>query len=219
MPLRSLVSSLVLAGLAAVLLLTAPTTAQAQSLIDFLWGGSSEWGGAAADGQLRPEIHPGPDHRQLRRPPPLSHHPQGRGDQLPDRRAARAEPLAGHDHGLRQEGEPVLAADARHAEGKSQAAELGPRRPSDEPARRARHVPRRQHLPHPRHGRALDHRAGGLQGLHPHDQRGRARSLPARPRRHEGDRDLGALHRPSRSPPTTALPPPTTMCRNRCSRR
>jgi lipoprotein-anchoring transpeptidase ErfK/SrfK len=45
MQLRSLVSSLVLAGLAAVPLLSAPTTAKAQSLIDFLWGGSQEWGG------------------------------------------------------------------------------------------------------------------------------------------------------------------------------
>ena len=45
MPLRSLVSSLLIPGLAAVALLTAPQTAQAQSLIDFLWGGGKEWGG------------------------------------------------------------------------------------------------------------------------------------------------------------------------------
>jgi hypothetical protein len=42
---RSLVRSLVLAGLAATPLLTAPNAARAQGLIDFLWGGTDEWGG------------------------------------------------------------------------------------------------------------------------------------------------------------------------------
>ena len=55
MPLRSLVSSLVISGLAAVLLLTAPTTAQAQSLIDFLWGGSKEWGGGRQTVSFNPK--------------------------------------------------------------------------------------------------------------------------------------------------------------------
>jgi lipoprotein-anchoring transpeptidase ErfK/SrfK len=44
MPLRSPVCSIALASLAAIASL-APTTASAQGLIDFLWGGTSEWGG------------------------------------------------------------------------------------------------------------------------------------------------------------------------------
>ncbi len=59
MPLRSLVSSSVFAGLAAVLLLTAPTTVQAQSLIDFLWGGSTEWGGGRQTVSFDPKYTPG----------------------------------------------------------------------------------------------------------------------------------------------------------------
>jgi len=42
---RSLVCSLVLATLAATSLITVPNAAHAQGLIDFLWGGTDEWGG------------------------------------------------------------------------------------------------------------------------------------------------------------------------------
>lgn len=42
---RSLPGPVLIAGLAA-LLLTPPQSTQAQGLIDFLWGGSSEWGGS-----------------------------------------------------------------------------------------------------------------------------------------------------------------------------
>ena len=42
---RSLMRSIVLATLAATPLVTAPNTAHAQGLIDFLWGGTDEWGG------------------------------------------------------------------------------------------------------------------------------------------------------------------------------
>ena len=45
MSFRSLVRPLVLAILAATPLLTAPNSARAQGLIDFLWGGTDEWGG------------------------------------------------------------------------------------------------------------------------------------------------------------------------------
>ena len=45
MSLSSLVRPLVLAILAATPLLTAPNAARAQGLIDFLWGGTDEWGG------------------------------------------------------------------------------------------------------------------------------------------------------------------------------
>jgi L,D-transpeptidase catalytic domain len=45
MSFSSLVRPLVLAILAAPLLLTAPNAARAQGLIDFLWGGTDEWGG------------------------------------------------------------------------------------------------------------------------------------------------------------------------------
>ncbi len=59
MPLRSFVSSSVFSALAAVSLLTAPTTAQAQSLIDFLWGGSKEWGGEKQSVSFDPKYTPG----------------------------------------------------------------------------------------------------------------------------------------------------------------
>jgi len=42
---RSLMRSIVLATLAAIPLFTAPNAARAQGLIDFLWGGTDEWGG------------------------------------------------------------------------------------------------------------------------------------------------------------------------------
>ena len=45
MSFSSLVRPLVLAILAATPLLTAPNAARAQGLIDFLWGGTDEWGG------------------------------------------------------------------------------------------------------------------------------------------------------------------------------
>ena len=45
MSFSSLVRPLVLASLAATSLLTAPNDARAQGLIDFLWGGTDEWGG------------------------------------------------------------------------------------------------------------------------------------------------------------------------------
>jgi hypothetical protein len=45
MSFHSLVRPLVLAILAATPLLTAPNAARAQGLIDFLWGGTDEWGG------------------------------------------------------------------------------------------------------------------------------------------------------------------------------
>ncbi len=59
MPLRSLVSSLIFAGLVAVLSLTTPTPTQAESLIDFLWGGSSEWGGGRQTVSFDPKFTPG----------------------------------------------------------------------------------------------------------------------------------------------------------------
>ena len=48
-------------------------------------------------------------------------------------------------------------------------------------------------VPHSRHGRSLDHRHGRLQGLHPHVQRGCARSISACAGRHKGHRHLEAL--------------------------
>jgi L,D-transpeptidase catalytic domain len=58
MPLRSLVSSLIFAGLVAVPFLTAPTPTKAESLIDFLWGGSSEWGGKRQTVSFNPKYTP-----------------------------------------------------------------------------------------------------------------------------------------------------------------
>jgi lipoprotein-anchoring transpeptidase ErfK/SrfK len=59
MPLRSLVSTFASSSLVAAVLLTAPTTAQAQSLIDFLWGGSKEWGGEKQLVSFDPKYTPG----------------------------------------------------------------------------------------------------------------------------------------------------------------
>lgn len=55
---RSLLSSLLLAGVAATFP-TAPNPAQAQGLIDFLWGGSSEWGGGRQVVRFNPKYTPG----------------------------------------------------------------------------------------------------------------------------------------------------------------
>ena len=46
MPPRSLMSSLAFAALLGTASLVAAPQAQAQGLIDFLWGGSQEWGGS-----------------------------------------------------------------------------------------------------------------------------------------------------------------------------
>jgi len=59
MPPRSLLSSIVLAGVAATLPLTAPTPVKAQSLIDFLWGGTKEWGGGKQSVSFDPKYTPG----------------------------------------------------------------------------------------------------------------------------------------------------------------
>ena len=67
----------------------------------------------------------------------------------------------------------------------------------DNPPRRPRDVPRWLRVPHSRLQRARDHRAGGLLGLHPHDQRRRRRSLRARSRRYQG-------HRPALTIKTTS---------------
>ena len=74
--------------------------------------------------------------------------------------------------------------------GKSAPAALGAGWASHEPAGRARALSGLQHLPHPWHGCALDHRHGRVEGLHPHVQPGRAGSLSARFGRRQGDGDL-----------------------------
>lgn len=58
MPPRSLPRSIVLAGVAATLVLIAPRPASAQGLIDFLWGGSSEWGGGRQTVDFNPKYTP-----------------------------------------------------------------------------------------------------------------------------------------------------------------
>jgi len=55
---RSLLSSIILAGVAATFF-TAPNTARAQGLIDFLWGGSTEWGGERQIVSFDPKYTPG----------------------------------------------------------------------------------------------------------------------------------------------------------------
>ena len=59
MPPIKLLSSNVLARVAALLLLAAPTAASAQGLIDLLWGGSTEWGGGRQTVSFSPKYTPG----------------------------------------------------------------------------------------------------------------------------------------------------------------
>ena len=59
MPPIKLLSSNVLARVAALLLLAAPTAASAQGLIDLLWGGSTEWGGGRQTVSFSPRYTPG----------------------------------------------------------------------------------------------------------------------------------------------------------------
>jgi lipoprotein-anchoring transpeptidase ErfK/SrfK len=59
MPPRSLMSSLAFAALAATASLVAAPQAQAQGLIDFLWGGSQEWGGSKQNVSFDPKYTPG----------------------------------------------------------------------------------------------------------------------------------------------------------------
>ena len=82
----------------------------------------------------------------------------GEALQLSDRHPARAEPLAGRDQRVAEARQSVLDADPDHDRGKPAPAALGAGRPSHEPAGRARALPGLQHLPHPRHRRALDDR-------------------------------------------------------------
>jgi len=59
MPHRSLARSVAFAGLAAILPIAASSTANAQGLIDFLWGGDSEWGGGRQTVSFNPKYTPG----------------------------------------------------------------------------------------------------------------------------------------------------------------
>lgn len=59
MPPRSLLSSFVFAGVTAFFLFSAPQNANAQTLIDFLWGGSKEWGGGKQTVAFDPKYTPG----------------------------------------------------------------------------------------------------------------------------------------------------------------
>ena len=61
----------------------------------------------ARGGLVQPELRARPSHRQLRRPQALLGPPPRRGDQLPHRRAAPAEPLGGRDECLQQARQPV----------------------------------------------------------------------------------------------------------------
>lgn len=59
MPPRSLLSSTVLACVSALFLCSVPHHANAQTLIDFLWGGSKEWGGGKQTVSFNPKYTPG----------------------------------------------------------------------------------------------------------------------------------------------------------------
>lgn len=55
---RSLLGSIALAGVIALPCLTAPQSANAQTLIDFLWGGGKEWGGEKQTVAFNPKYTP-----------------------------------------------------------------------------------------------------------------------------------------------------------------
>ncbi len=55
---RSLLGSIALAGVVALPCLTAPQSANAQTLIDFLWGGGKEWGGEKQTVAFNPKYTP-----------------------------------------------------------------------------------------------------------------------------------------------------------------
>jgi lipoprotein-anchoring transpeptidase ErfK/SrfK len=59
MPPRSLMSSLALAAVAATATLVATPQAQAQGLLDFLWGGGQEWGGGKQNVSFDPKYTAG----------------------------------------------------------------------------------------------------------------------------------------------------------------
>ncbi len=58
MPSRSLMSSLVFAALASTASIVAAPQAQAQGLLDFLWGGDQEWGGGKQTVSFDPKFTP-----------------------------------------------------------------------------------------------------------------------------------------------------------------
>ena len=160
------------------------------------WGGGNMVGGSGREVvRFSPKFPKGEVIVSFSDRTALLRHQAGRGAFLSGRRAARAEPLAGRDLGFPEAHKPVLDADTGDDEGEPSAAALGAGRPSHEPAGRAGAVSGLQHVPHPRHGRALDHRHQRVQGLHPHVQSGRAGSLSARQRRHQGDGDVSDLRR------------------------
>ena len=88
----------------AVLVGVASPAANAQSL----WGGDAEWGGAKQMVSFGQQYNPGQiivsfgDRRLLSRRSPRQ------GHELPDRRAARAEPLGRFDRGDAEAREPVV---------------------------------------------------------------------------------------------------------------
>ncbi len=90
--------------------------------------------------------------------------------------------------------EPVVDADADHDRREPAPAALGAGRPSDESAGQPCALPRVEHVPHPWHRRALDHRYRRLEGLHPPLQSGCAGPLSASQHRHQGDGHLGQIH-------------------------
>ena len=140
----------------------------------------------------------------------------GQAAQLSRRHPARAGPLGRQDDRDAEAREPVVDADADDDQGEPEAAALGARRPSDEPARQARALSRLELLPHPRHGCALDDRHGRLEGLHPHVQQGCAGRLrPVQGRRqgagHLEELPVHAERRVSRSFPSRRMQPATAQ--------
>ena len=170
-----------------------PATASAQGFIDFLWGGDAEWGGKRQVVSFSQQFKPGQivvsfgDRRLylITKPGQAISYPIA----VPREQSRWQGVLPVTD----KRENPAWTPTAEMLARKSAPPELGAGRPSDEPAGRARPLPRLEHLSHSWNGRALDDRPGRLQGLHPHVQRGRAGPLSARSHRHESDRDVGSL--------------------------
>ncbi len=193
MPSRSLMSSLVFAAVASTASLVAAPQAQAQGLLDFLWGGGQEWGGGKQTVSFDPKYTAG----QI-----IVSFGDRRLYLITKAGQATSYPIAVPREQSRWQGATTVT-DKR----------VNPSwRPTPEMLRENPKLPlwvpgghrmnplgvRAMYLgsstlSHSRHRRAVDDRPGRLQGLHPHAQRGRARPLSARSGRHEGHGHVAAL--------------------------
>ena len=193
MSLSRFLSGLTLAAIVLAGGLASAPSAKAEDLVDFLWGGSPEYGGGRSIVSFDPQYKPGQiivsfsDRRLylITKPGEAMTYPvaiptgEARWQGVTSVTSKRVNPPWTPTPDMVR-AEPAPAA-------------LGAGRPSDEPAWHSRHVPRHERLPYSRHRRALDDRPSRFARLHPPDQRRRPRPLSARPSRNACDCHLAAV--------------------------